>query len=134
MQPLQAYLEKLHQIHSTGGAVKETSFYPALSLLFDPIGQTLKPSVFWVSILKNLGVGFPDGGFFTQSQNRVLSKEKDEAQKNILLGSVLPERGVLEVKGVAQDLDGLIVDNQIDKYLERYGLVLATNLRQFALF
>jgi len=133
VQPLQAYLEKLHQIHSTGGAVKETSFYPALSLLFDPIGKTLKPSVFWVSILKNLGAGFPDGGFFTQSQNRVLSKEKDDAQKNVLLGNVLPERGVLEVKGVAQDLDALIVDDQVDKYLERYGVVLATNLREFAL-
>jgi hypothetical protein len=33
MHPLEAYLEELRIVRSSGGAVKETAYYPALSNL-----------------------------------------------------------------------------------------------------
>jgi hypothetical protein len=132
MHPITAYLEHAQRIHGFGG-VKEASYYPALDNLFNTIGKAQKPPVYCVSILGNVGAGFPDGGFFTKSQNQALEKEADADKKKSLLKSAKPERGVLEVKGAAQDLGALIQSEQVLKYLSGYGLVLVTNLRQFAL-
>ena len=133
MHFISTYLEEVQQVHSSSSGVKETSFYPALSKLFDTVGKKLKPPVYCVSILKNVGAGFPDGGFFTKSQNQTIEKEANNDKKKSLLESLKPERGVLEVKGVTQDLSELIKSNQVAKYLKEYGLVLVTNLREFAL-
>lgn len=43
--PLETYLRSLRDIRSTGSAVAETSYYPALAGLLDSIGATLKPKV-----------------------------------------------------------------------------------------
>ena len=45
MNLLEDYLRELHEIRSSGSAVKETSYYPALSNLLNGIGKTLKPRV-----------------------------------------------------------------------------------------
>jgi hypothetical protein len=68
MHPLESYLRDLHDIRSTGAAVKETSYYPPLANLLNTVGQTLKPRVRCVINLKNQGAGMPDGGLFTPDQ------------------------------------------------------------------
>jgi hypothetical protein len=42
MNPLECYLKELRDIRATGAAVAETSFYSALSNLFNEIGKGLK--------------------------------------------------------------------------------------------
>jgi hypothetical protein len=65
---LHIYLSELHAIHTSGAGVQETSYYPAVSSLFNAVGKTLKPPVRCIINLKNTGVGIPDGGFFTPDQ------------------------------------------------------------------
>jgi hypothetical protein len=62
---LENYLTELKSIRSIGGGVAETSYYPALSNLFNSVGKSLKPKVQCVMNLKNAGAGMPDGGLFT---------------------------------------------------------------------
>jgi hypothetical protein len=45
MNALETYLEELYATRISGGAVKETSYYPALSNLLNEVGKTLKPRV-----------------------------------------------------------------------------------------
>ena len=74
--------------------------------------------------LKDTGHGRPDFGLFTSYQ---FDKEGD------LKGAdPRPERGVGEVKGAGADLQRLTESVQVKKYLDGYGLVLVTNLREFA--
>jgi hypothetical protein len=68
MDPLETYLSDLYQNRSSGGAVKETSGYPALSQLLNEIGKTLKPKVRCVINLQNQGAGLPDGGLYSAEQ------------------------------------------------------------------
>jgi hypothetical protein len=42
---LETYLRDLRDIHNTGAAVKETSYYGPLANLFNDLGKTLKPKV-----------------------------------------------------------------------------------------
>jgi hypothetical protein len=72
MNLLEDYLRELHEIRSSGSAVKETSYYPALSNLLNGIGKTLKPRVRCVINIKNRGAGLPDGGFFPPISSSVL--------------------------------------------------------------
>ena len=65
---LEDYLAELKAIRSTGAGVPETSYYPALSNLFNEVGKTLKPKVRCVVGLRNLGAGMPDVGLFTADQ------------------------------------------------------------------
>lgn len=70
MNHLETYLTHLRDARATGEAVKETSFYPALSTLLDAFGAELKPKVKCVINIKNRGAGIPDGGLFTAEQLR----------------------------------------------------------------
>jgi hypothetical protein len=63
--PTATYLQDLRDIRSSGAGVKETSYYGALSNLFNEIGKTLKPKVRCIINLANRGAGLPDGGLFT---------------------------------------------------------------------
>lgn len=45
MRPLETYLRAMRDIHSTGEAVDETSYYTPLANLLNEIGKTLKPKV-----------------------------------------------------------------------------------------
>jgi hypothetical protein len=94
---LRTYLERLRAIHVTGEATAETSYYGPLVQLLNEIGATLSPSVTCVLTTRNRGAGIPDGGLFVTRQ--AVTEAGDEA-----LLARAPERGVVEVKGPAQDV------------------------------
>jgi hypothetical protein len=96
MTPLETYLRELRDIRSTGAAVKETSYYPALSSLFNEVGKTLKPKVRCVLTLANRGAGLPDGGLFTPDQFQKPSDGEPLPGQN-------PSRGVIEIKSTGDD-------------------------------
>ncbi|NQT18769.1 MAG: N-6 DNA methylase [Planctomycetes bacterium] len=126
MHPVEDYLVSLQQIHSTGGATKEESFYGALGKLLDEVGKKLKPKVRCVPQLKNIGAGEPDFGLYTADQ---FQRAGDEQPSNLLP----PERGVVEVKGWSDDTLLTARKEQVTKYWKKYGLVLVTNYRDFVL-
>ena len=126
MNPLETYLKDLRDIRSTGAAVAETSFYPALSNLFNEIGKTLKPKVRCVMPIADRGAGLPDGGLFTAEQFQKAGDTKPKAGQ-------FPARGVVEVKGPAEDVRKIIQREQVKRYFTEYGLVLVTNYRDFLL-
>ncbi len=112
-----------------GGAVPETSYYGALTILLNEIGKTLKPKVRAVSQLMNTGAGAPDFGLFTQQQ---FTHARDAEP----MPGQLPQRGAIEVKGTSDDVFDWSKwpdPEQVPRYVERYGLVLVTNLRDFVL-
>ena len=115
------YLSELKAIRASGAGVPETSYYPALSNLFNAVGNALKPKVRCVISLGNRGAGLPDGGLFTADQ---FSGELKKGQ--------LPSRGAIEVKGTSQELLTIAAGRQVRDYLGHYGLVVVTNLRSFA--
>jgi hypothetical protein len=43
VNPFDTYIRDLRAIRSSGAAVKETSYYPALANLLNEVGKTLKP-------------------------------------------------------------------------------------------
>jgi hypothetical protein len=124
MNLLEKYLRELRDIRSTGSAVKETSYYPALVGLLNEVGKTLKPKVRCVLTPKNQGAGIPDIGLFVSRQRF------DETEAFI---NLMPERGVLEVKGTKDEVAKIAQSEQVAKYLQRYGQVLVTNYRDFLL-
>jgi hypothetical protein len=126
MNALQSYLSDLYEIRSSGGAVKETSGYPALSQLLNEIGKTLKPRVRCVINLKDQGAGLPDGGFYTADQ----FQKRTNADP---LEGQLPARGCIEVKSPGDDALAVAQDEQVRRYLKRYRQVLVTNYRDFIL-
>ncbi len=126
MHPLETYLKELRDIRSTGAAVAETSYYPALSNLFNEIGKGLKPKVRCVMNIANQGAGLPDVGLFTRHQFQKASDAKPKQGQ-------LPERGVVEAKPPTEDVHKIARTKQVRGYLNKYGLVLVTNYRDFLL-
>jgi hypothetical protein len=126
MNPVETYIRELSNIHSSGQAFKETSYYGPLANLFNEIGKALKPKVHCIINLKNRGAGIPDGGLFTPDQ---LQKDS-ESEQSI---SLIPARGVIEIKGTGDDIGRIAKSEQVLRYLDRYGLVLVTNYRDFIL-
>ena len=116
------YISELKRIKNSGEGVEETSYYPALSLLFNGVGALLRPEVRVIMNTRNRGAGIPDGGFFTPEQ---FAGGQPQAGQ-------LPTRGALEVKGTPPALESILASEQVKKYLARYGQVLVTNLRSFA--
>ena len=131
MNHLETYLTQLHDTRATGEAVRETSFYPALSALLNSVGGELKPKVKCVINIKNRGAGIPDGGLFTAEQLRARDAEAIANVKGF--NGQMPARGVVEVKGTKDDVRAIAASPQVAKYLQHYGLVLVTNLREFLL-
>jgi hypothetical protein len=126
MTPLETYLRDLHEIRSTGAGVKETSYYPALSNLFNEAGKHLKPRVRCVINLANRGAGLPDGGLFTAEQfQKASDAEPLPGQK--------PARGAIEVKPVKDDAWRTADGEQVSRYWRNYRQVLVTNYRDFVL-
>ena len=126
MDPLETYLKEARDIHSTGAAVDETSYYGPLAGLFNEIGKTLKPKVRCIMGLKNTGAGMPDGGLFTPDQ---FQKSSDVRP----LQGQSPSRGAIEVKPPSKDARKIAQTTQVLEYLDKYGLVLVTTLREFLL-
>ncbi len=126
MHPLETYLTELRDIHASGANTPETAYYAPLAALLNEIGKTLKPQVRCFMGMKNQGAGMPDGGFFTRDQFRKTSDLEP-------LPGQLPARGVIEVKGAGDPVDQIAAREQVVKYLDKYGQVLVTNLREFVL-
>ena len=125
--PVETYFATLRDIRASGAGVAETSFYPALAELLTSVGSKLKPKVTAIINLKNTGAGIPDGGLFTASQLKGWEPGVDP------LAGQLPARGAIEVKSPAEDALVTAASEQVARYVERYGLVLVTNLRDFVL-
>lgn len=126
MTPLEAYLRELHDIRSSGAAVKETSYYPALSNLLNEVGRRLKPRVRCIINLANRGAGLPDGGLFTADQFQKPSDAEPPPGQ-------LPARGVIEVKPTKDDAWTTADGKQVSRYWGKYRQVLVTNYRDFIL-
>ena len=120
---VEAYFADLRRVRASGGGTGERSSYAPLANLLNALGATLGPKVFCVAELADQGAGHPDFGLYTARQ----------VQKGRPRPGQAPERGVVEVKPPQEDLQDLIASGQALRYLARYGLVLATNLRAFAL-
>ncbi|MHB8050491.1 MAG: type ISP restriction/modification enzyme [Coriobacteriia bacterium] len=125
--PIEVYFATLRDIHASGAGVAETSYYGPLAELLTALGDRLKPKVTAIINLRNTGGGIPDGGMFTASQLKGW-----EPGANPLAGQ-LPARGAIEVKGTSYDAFTTAEGDQVSRYVERYGLVLVTNLRDFVL-
>ncbi len=119
----EAYFADLRQVRASGGATGERSYYPALAGLLRAVGATLKPKVFCVLELADQGAGHPDGALYTARQ----------VQRGRPKPGRVPERGVVEVKGVGDDAWLTAGSDQVSRYWDRYRLVLVTNLRDFVL-
>ena len=120
---VEAYFADLRRIRASGGATGERSYYPPLEHLLSAVGRTLKPKVFCVQELADQGSGHPDFALYTARQ----------VQKGRPRPGQVPERGVIEVKGVGDDAWLTAISDQVSRYWDRYRLVLVTNLRDFVL-
>ncbi|MHB8049635.1 MAG: type ISP restriction/modification enzyme [Coriobacteriia bacterium] len=126
-EPVEAYFSQLRDIHGSGAGVAETSYYGPLATLLTANGSKLKPKVTAIINLRNTGGGIPDGGLFTANQLKGWDVATDPLQGQ------LPSRGAIEVKGTGDDAFAIAKSEQVARYVERYGLVLVTNLRDFVL-
>jgi len=122
---VEAYLRRMAEIRSTGAATGETSYYGALENLLNDIGRGLKPRVICNGQIRNQGAGHPDFGLYTQQQCAKGTPKIGQGEA--------PERGVIEVKGLADDSWQTAEGDQASKYCKHYGLVLVTNYRQFVI-
>ena len=120
---VESYFADLRRIRASGGATAETSSYTPLENLLNAVGAGLKPKVFCVGQLRNLGAGHPDFGLYAAKQ--VKRGQPREGQ--------VPEHGVVEVKPAEDDAWLTAEGKQVSKYWGRYRLVLVTNYRDFVL-
>ena len=124
--PVETYFEELRNIRLTGAETKETSYYGPLANLLNGISKAAKLKVQCVINLKNQGAGLPDGGFFTT----------DQIKRGVTPDTVfdqIPSRGAMEVKSTRDNVEQIAESKQVRDYLDRYGLVLVTNYRDFLL-
>lgn len=122
---VQTYLSRMAEIRSAGGATDETSYYSPLETLMNEVGRLLDPNVICNSQLKNQGAGHPDFGLYSKKQCSKGTPKKGQGE--------IPERGVVEAKGLDDDSFKTSIGKQTKKYLGLYGLVLVTNYRDFRL-
>lgn len=123
-QAVEQYLAEIQAIRATGAGVPETSYYPALSNLFNAAGAVLRPKVRCVIHPRDAGAGIPDGGLFTADQFQRPTEAVPDAGQ-------LPARGAIEVKAPDRDVRDIADSPQVRGYLGRYGIVIVTNLRAF---
>lgn len=92
---LDAYLARMREIRGTGAATNETSYYSALEALLNGVGRQLRPRVIANGQIRNQGAGHPDFGLYAQAQCR--------GGEPVARTGAVPERGVVEVKGLAEE-------------------------------
>ena len=80
--PVEAYLQDLYHIRSSGAATKETSYYPVLERLLNEIGKQLKPSVNCIMNIASRVAELPDGVFLP-----VTNSTKELNREHCLLNS-----------------------------------------------
>ena len=120
---VEEYLAGLRQVRASGGATGEKSAYPALSNLFNAVGDSLKPKVFCVVELAEQGAGHPDVDLYAAKQVQRGSRREGQ----------VPERGVVEVKSSKDNAWLIAESDQVSRYWDLYRLVLVTNTRDFVL-
>ncbi len=120
---VETYFQDLRRIRASGGATAETSRYTPLENLLNAVGGSLRPKVFCIGQLANLGAGHPDCGLFAARQ----------VQRGTPREGQTPEHGVVEVKPLDDDAWLTAEGEQVSKYWGRYRLVLVTNYRDFVL-
>ena len=119
MSVLGDYLTRMHEIHDMGMPTAETSYYTPLENLLNAIGSRLTPGVTATSQLSASGAavtprgvrGLPDFGFFVKETRDL--------------------RGLIEAKGLHEDVRDVVRRPQIAKYLRVVPAVLITNYREF---
>ncbi|MDW5313673.1 type ISP restriction/modification enzyme [Rhizobium sp. PL01] len=121
IQIVERYFFRLRDERGLGTGTKERSYYPALADLLNSLGQELKPKVICLSDLANTGAGHPDFGLY--AANQIQKGEPRKGQP--------PERGVVELKGVADETWLTAETKQVSKYFGAYRLVIVSNLRDF---
>ncbi len=119
----EAYFAALRRVRASGGGTGERSHYPALEHLLGAVGNGLKPKVFCIQEGADQGAGHPDFALYTAQQ----------VQRGTPRVGQLPERSVVEVKGVEDDAWLTAQSDQVSRYWGRYKLVLVTNLHDFIL-
>ena len=122
-QAVEAYFTDLRLVRGSGGATDERSLYVPLANLLNAVGATLKPKVFCVQELADQGAGHPDFGLYSTQQ---VQKGKPRVGQK-------PERGVIEVKPMADDAWLTAESDQVSRYWEEYRRVLVTNAREFVI-
>ncbi len=125
-----AYFTHLRRLQQSGGATGERSAYGALTDLLNAVGDTLRPKVFCVPELADQGAGHPDFGLYTTRQTQ---RGGSQSQRQRKRRGQLPERGVVEVKSVADDAWLTAAGAQVSRYWQRYRQVLVTNARDFVM-
>ena len=120
---VETYFSDLARTRASGGATGELSYHTPLANLLGAVGGALKPKAFCVPELANQGAGHPDFGLFAAKQ---IQKGKPREGQT-------PERGVVEVKSADDDAWLTAEGEQVNRYWNRYRLVLITNTRDFAL-
>ncbi len=128
---IERYLTDLLEVRGTRSNAPETSFYPALEHLLTSLGKSLNPKVRCVINLANRGAGLPDGGLFTADQFSRKARATEDKDNPFLAQN--PSRGVIEAKSAAADINELAGSEQVERYWKKYGMVLITNFRSFAL-
>lgn len=128
---IERYLTDMGEVRGTRSNVPETSFYPALERLLTNIGKNLFPRVRCVINLANRGAGLPDGGLFSADQFRRKARDANAPENPFLIQN--PSRGVIEAKPPSDDVRRVAGTEQVERYWKRYGMVLVTNFRAFAL-
>lgn len=111
------FFDSVRKVRALGAGTPETAYYPALHTLFERVGTSISPKVLALSQLANTGAGSPDFGLFAANQ----------IQKGAPRKGQLPERGVVEVKAVADDSLFKSTPAQLTKYYDAYGLVRVWN-------
>ena len=91
--------------------------------LLNSVGNVLSPKIFCVAELAEQGAAHPDFGLYTAKQ-----VEKGRPRRR-----QVPERGVIEVKGLDYDAWLTAQGDQVSRYGKRYRMVLVTELRDFVL-
>ena len=122
-QVVESYFTELRLVRGSGGATNERSLYVPLANLLNAVGGTLRPKVFCVQELADQCAGHPDFGLYTTQQ---VQKGKPKSGQK-------PERGVVEVKPVADDAWLTASGDQVSRYWDGYRRVLVTNARDFVL-
>ena len=122
-QAVEAYFTDLRLVRGSGGATDERSLYVPLANLLNAVGGALRPKVFCVQELADQGVGHPDFGLYTTQQ---VQKGKPKSGQK-------PERGVIEVKPVADHAWLTAESDQVAGYWQGYRQVLVTNARDFVM-
>jgi len=123
IEAAEAYFLHLARLRACGGSTEERSSYAPLANLLNTVGALVKPKVFCISELADQGAGHPDFGLYGAKQ----------VERGRPRHGQLPECGVVEVKGAKEDIQQTAHGAQVNRYWNRYRLVLVTNTREFLL-